>query len=266
VQGGRSPTLQLVDWSLRTCGRRGHITYAPTEQALRERLHVVTAVGEAWRCLRCGDFVIGAPHGDGPAEDAPTVLRGRALRDAFVLRLLAAERFLRGLIIGAGSYAVLRYSHSENSLRALFEKDLPSAKPLANAFGYNLDNSSVVREIRKLLLIKPSTLHLIAILLAVYAGIELCEAVGLWLLKRWGEYFAAVATGIFLPYEIYDIVNKVTAIRIGTFIVNVAAVVYLVWTKRLFGIRGGYAAYEAMRHEESLLEVEEAARPEAEAS
>ncbi len=27
----RSPTLQLVDWSLRTCGRRGHITYAPTE-------------------------------------------------------------------------------------------------------------------------------------------------------------------------------------------------------------------------------------------
>jgi uncharacterized membrane protein (DUF2068 family) len=95
--------------------------------------------------------------------------------------------------------------------------------------------------------------------LAVYAAIELCEAVGLWLLKRWGEYFAAVATGIFLPYEIYDIVDKVTAVRIGAFIINVAAVVYLLWTKRLFGIRGGYAAYEAQRHEESLLEVEEAA-------
>ena len=253
-----------MDWSLRTCGRRGHITYAPDEAALRARLHVETPVGEAWRCLRCGDFVIGEPAGDGPAGDAPTVLRGRALRDAFVLRFLAVERLIRGIVIGLGSYAVLRYSHSENSLRALFEKDLPAAKPLANAFGYNLDNSSVVREIRKLLLVKPSTLHLIAILLAVYAGIELCEAVGLWLLKRWGEYFAAVATAIFLPYEIYDIVNKVTAIRVGTFIVNVAAVVYLVWTKRLFGVRGGYAAYEAMRHEESLLEVEEAARPEVE--
>jgi len=256
----------LVDWSLRTCGRRGHITYAPTEPALREHLHVATPVGEAWRCLRCGDFVVGDPVGDGPAEDAPTVLRGRALRDAFVLRLLAAERFLRGLVIGAGSYAVLRYSHSENSLRALFEKDLPAAKPLANAFGYNLDNSSIVREIRKLLLIKPSTLHLIAILLAVYAGIELIEAIGLWLLKRWGEYFAAVATGIFLPYEIYEMSKKLSALKIGTFTINVAAVVYLLWTKRLFGIRGGYAAYEAMRHEESLLEVEEAARPEAEVS
>lgn len=248
-----------MDWSLRTCGRRGHITYAPTEPTLRVRLHAETPVGEAWRCLRCGDFVVGEPIGDGPAGNAPTVLRGRALRDAFVLRLLAVERLIRGLVIGLGSYAVLRYSHSENSLRTLFEKDLPAAKPLAKAFGYNLDNSSIVREIRKLLLVKPSTLHVIAIVLAIYAAIELGEAVGLWLLKRWGEYFAAVATAIFLPYEIYEITEKITSIRIGAFIINVAAVVYLLWTKRLFGIRGGYAAYEAQRHEESLLEVEEAA-------
>ena len=257
----------LVDWSLRTCGRRGHITYAPTEPALRERLHVETPVGEAWRCLRCGDFVIGDSASETGRRKTP---RPSCAAARCVTRsccgLLAVERFLRGLVIGVGSYAVLRYSHSENSLRALFEKDLPAAKPLANAFGYNLDNSSVVREIRKLLLIKPSTLHLIAILLAVYAAIELCEAVGLWLLKRWGEYFAAVATAIFLPYEIHDIIDKVTALRVGFFTVNVAAVVYLLWTKRLFGIRGGYAAYEAMRHEESLLEVEEAARPEAEVS
>jgi len=139
----------------------------------------------------------------------------------------------------------------------LFERDLPAAKPLADAFGYNLDKSSIVREIRKLLLIKPSTLHLIAILLAVYAVIELIEAIGLWVMKRWGEYFAAVATSIFLPYEIYDIVEKQSILRIGTFLINVAAVVYLVLTKRLFGVRGGRAAWEAERREQSLLEVEE---------
>ena len=32
-------------------------------------------------------------------------------------------------------------------------------------------------------------------------------------------------------------------------------------TKRLFGLRGGKAAYEAERHEANLLEVQEAARP-----
>jgi uncharacterized membrane protein (DUF2068 family) len=247
-----------VDWSLRSCGRKGHVTYAVTEPAqLRALLHAETPVGMAWRCLRCGDFVVGEPRGSGPATEAPTVLRGRALRDAVILRLLAVERLLRGLLIGLGSYAVLRYSHSEDALRALFERDLPAAKPLADAFGYNLDKSSIVREIRKLLLIKPSTLHLIAILLAVYAVIELIEAVGLWLMKRWGEYFAAVATSIFLPYEIYDIVEKQSILRVGTFLVNVAAVAYLVLTKRLFGVRGGRAAWEAERREQSLLEVEE---------
>jgi uncharacterized membrane protein (DUF2068 family) len=249
-----------VDWSLRACGRKGHATFAPSEPELRERLRAQTPVGPAWRCLRCGTFVLGDPAGSGPAQDAPIVLRGRALRDAFVLRLLAVERALRGVAMGLGSWAVLRYAHSENALRTLFEKDLPAARPLANVFGYDLDHSSIVREIRRLLLVKQSTLHLVAAALAVYAVIEIGEAIGLWLLKRWGEYFAAVATAIFLPYELYEIFEKVTAIRVGAFVVNVAAVVYLLLTKRLFGLRGGRAAYEAERHEESLLEVEEAAK------
>ena len=249
-----------MDWSLRTCGRKGHVTYAPSELQLRERLHVQTPVGEAWRCLRCADFVVGEPAGSGPASDAPTVLRGRALRDASILRLLAVERLLRALVIGAAAFAVLRYSHSENALRQLFDKDLPAAKPLADVFGYNLDKSSIVKHIQSLLVVKQSTLHIVAVLLTVYAVIELLESIGLWLLKRWGEYFATVATAIFLPYEIYELTEKLTAIRIGAFVLNVAAVVYLLLTKRLFGLRGGYAAYEARRHQESLLEVEDAAQ------
>ena len=36
----------------------------------------------------------------GPAEDAPLVLRGKALRDAVILRLLAVERLVRGAAAG----------------------------------------------------------------------------------------------------------------------------------------------------------------------
>lgn len=248
-----------MDWSLRACGRKGHITFAPTEPNLREHLTVDTPVGQAWRCLRCGDFVVGSPIAEGPASSAPIVLRGRALRDAFVLRLLAAERFVRALLMGLAAFAVMRYADSENALRQLFDKDLPAAKPLANVFGYDLDKSSVVREIHKLLLVKTSTLHWIAIALAIYAAIELGEAIGLWLLKRWGEYFAAVATAIFLPYEIYELTEKISVIRVGALVINIGAVVYLILTKRLFGARGGFAAFEAQRREVSLLEVEDAA-------
>jgi hypothetical protein len=48
-----------VDWNLRTCGRRGHVTYVPDEPDLRARLIASTPLGEAWRCLRCGDYVLG---------------------------------------------------------------------------------------------------------------------------------------------------------------------------------------------------------------
>src|SRR5262249_20115406 len=80
------------DWNVRHCGWHGHVTWAPTEEDLAARLGAETVQGEAWRCLRCGSYVIGPPQGRGPADRAPIVLRGRALRDAFILRLLAVER------------------------------------------------------------------------------------------------------------------------------------------------------------------------------
>jgi uncharacterized membrane protein (DUF2068 family) len=88
-----------------------------------------------------------------------------------------------------------------------------------------------------------------------YAALELLEAVGLWgLLKRWGEYFAVVATSIFLPWEIHDLAAKgVTLTRGLTFAINVAAVVYLLISKRLFGLRGGRKDYDEQRRGEQLL-------------
>ena len=41
--------------------------------------------------------------------------------------------------------------------------------------------------------------------------------------------------------------------------VNLLLVGYLVWTKRLFGVRGGKQAYEARLRTESFIEVEQAA-------
>lgn len=96
-------------------------------------------------------------------------------------------------------------------------------------------------------------------LLAAYAGVELVEAVGLWTARRWGEYFAVVATSVFLPLEIRELMKGVTITRAGAFVINVAAVVYLLVSKRLFGVRGGRAAYEADRRGQQLLEVERSA-------
>lgn len=253
-----------MDWNLRTCARRGHITYAPDEPDLRQVLHATTPLGEAWRCLRCGNYALGPPHGQGPAENAPLVPRGKVLRDAVILRLLAVERAGRGLLIALGAYGVWRFRSAQAGLRDVFERDLPLVRPLTNQLGIDLDQSTVVRWLRDAFTLRSSTLAWVAVGLAGYAALQLVEGIGLWLLKRWGEYFAAVATSVFLPLEIYELTERITWLRISALIVNLAAVAYLVYTKRLFGLRGGRAAFEAERHEASLLEVETSAhRPHA---
>ena len=248
-----------MDWSLRTCARKGHITYAPAEAELRARLHARTSLGDAWRCLRCGTFVLGEPHGHGPADRAPHVSRGRALRDLFVLRLLALERGIRGVLILGLAYAVLRFRDAQADLRQVFEEDLPAARPLAERLHVDLDDSGVVHTIRSWLNLGTGTLTWIAAGLGGYALLQVVEGVGLWYAKRWAEYLAVVATSVFIPLEVYELVEKVTWLRVGALVFNIAAVIYLLVTKRLFGIRGGGRAYEAERRSESLLEVEQAA-------
>jgi uncharacterized membrane protein (DUF2068 family) len=252
-----------MDWNRRKCARRGHVLYAPDEPQYRDRLRVTTALGEAWRCLRCGDFTLGEPQDSGPAADAPLVPRGKALRSLVIMRLLAVERIFRFLLVGAAAVGVWKFSNSQTAVQQLFEKDLTLFRPIAQHWGYDLDNSSIVQTIRKTFQYKKSTLDIAAAALAVYALIELFEAIGLWLARRWGEYFAVVATSLFLPIEAYELTEHATKFKIGTLVLNVAAVLYLLLAKRLFGVRGGGRAYEAQLHSASLLEVIESAEGEA---
>lgn len=245
-----------MDWNLRTCSRKGHVTYAPDEPEYRAKLEAGTPLGAAWRCLRCGTYVLGEPHGTGPADDAPVLLRGKALRSAFILRALAIERWLRGLVLALLGIAVLKLRSTRVSLQDLFEKDLKALAPFFRQVHFKVSDSSTIDSIQKVLHAKSSTLTGIGIALIAYAALQIAEGIGLWSLKRWGEYVAVVGTSAFIPLEVYEIVDKPTWLKIVVLVINVAAVVYLLLSKRLFGIRGGYRAYEQSLHEVSLLEVE----------
>ena len=242
-------------WELVTCALGGHATYAPDEQELADRLSGKTGLGDVWRCLRCGEFVLGEPHGRGRAEDAPMILRGKALRQAIIIRALAAERLFRAVVIALAAYAVWKFRGARGAIQATLDRDLP----IFRAAGFKVDQLTVVHELEKALAAKPSTLAMLTAMLGVYALLEVVEGVGLWLLKRWGEYFAVIATSVFLPLEIHDLAKGITMTRVVTFTINIAAVIYLVVSKRLFGVRGGRKAYDEERRGEQLLDVERAA-------
>jgi uncharacterized membrane protein (DUF2068 family) len=253
------PLGKNFDWNSRSCGLHGHATYAPTEPALAARLQATTPSGHAWRCLRCGAYVLGAPQGSGPAAAAPIVLRGKALRDTFILRFLALERGIRGLLLLALAYGVWRFNGSHSALKQVFAAYLPTVLAQAEKLGVDLDETGPVRLIQQAFTAKHSTLLLVALAVLAYGLLELVEAIGLWFKKRWGEYVAAVATSLFVPLETYEIIAKVTWVRISALIINLFAIAYLLWTKRLFGFRGGQAAFEAERRNDSLIELEHAA-------
>ncbi len=242
-------------WELVTCALGGHVTYAPDEKSLADRLSGETGLGEVWRCLRCGEFTLGAAHGRGHADHAPMIMRGKALRQAIIIRTLAVERMFRAVIIALAAYAVWKFRGARGAIQATLDRDLP----IFRAAGFKVDQMTIVHELEKALATKPATLTLLVLALAAYALLEVVEGVGLWLLKRWGEYFAVIATSVFLPLEIHDLAKGITMTRVVTFTINVGAVIYLLVSKRLFGLRGGRKAYDDERRGEQLLDVERAA-------
>lgn len=187
------------------------------------------------------------------------MLRGRALREAFILRILAVERWFRAAVLAALAGAVFYFESSQTSLQQLFEHALPRFASAAKSFNYDLSKSPTVSEVQKLLHSRHSTLHLVEGFLIGYALLQMAEGIGLWSLKRWGEYVAVVGTSVFLPLEVYELTKHITALKIVALVVNLVLVVYLVVSKRLFGVRGGGRAAHAKRQEESLLEVEASA-------
>ena len=235
------------------CAVRPHVSYAPTEPAVRARLRAETPAGEAWRCLRCGTFVPGPPAASGPAAAAPRVRRDDELRSALILRAFAVERFLRGILFAFIAYAIWRFKYSRLSVEHAFNREYPEVRSLLHELGYNIDRSGLVGLIRHTFTLDQRTLTWLALGAAAYTVVEFLEAIALWGLRRWGEYFAFVATSAGIPYELYELAAKVTTLRLTAFLINVALLVYLVLSKRLLGVRGGKTAYDARLRSESIM-------------
>jgi uncharacterized membrane protein (DUF2068 family) len=77
-----------------------------------------------------------------------------------------------------------------------------------------------------------------------YAALFGTEGVGLWRERRWAEYLTVIATGSLIPFEIYEIVSRPTAIKVATFVVNVFVVIYLIYRLRRPRVDGAHGAPE----------------------
>src|SRR5215813_8351509 len=241
-----------MDWSLYRCGRIGHVTYAPDEPHLREHMRGETTAIELWQCLRCGSYVSGEPHNSGPAAHAPSIRRGKEIRGDLILRLFAIERGIRFVIFGAVAYGIWRFANSRSIAQAI-NKDIPIVRDFAKQLGFTL-NHALLERIQSLLHVSSSNLRLLALGVTGLSIVSGIEAFALWQAKRWGEYFAMIVTSLGVPFEIYELSKSVTVTKVILFLLNLLLIVYLVYSRRLFGARGGKEAYEAKRRADSVLD------------
>lgn len=61
-----------------------------------------------------------------------------------------------------------------------------------------------------------------------YAGLLLIEGVGLWFEVSWAAYLTVISTSLLLPFEFYEVLQRVSALRIGVLLLNLVIVAYLV--------------------------------------
>jgi uncharacterized membrane protein (DUF2068 family) len=108
-----------------------------------------------------------------------------------------------------------------------------------------------VHELDKLFTLSRGTLIEAGIALLCYAALELTEAFGLWYGKRWAEYLTFIATVILLPFEVYELSERISPLKIIGFLINLAVAIYLIYAKRLFGLRGGGAVEARERERDS---------------
>ena len=74
-------------------------------------------------------------------------------------------------------------------------------------------------------------LWLVAAGCVIYSTIRFIEAYGLWHARAWAEWFAFAAGAVYLPFEIYELVREVTAIRLAILIANLAIVLYMLYLR-----------------------------------
>ena len=75
-------------------------------------------------------------------------------------------------------------------------------------------------------------LWLVACGCVAYSTIRFIEAYGLWNARGWAEWFAFAAGAVYLPFEIYELIRKITTIRIGILLLNLIIVFYMLYLRR----------------------------------
>jgi uncharacterized membrane protein (DUF2068 family) len=136
------------------------------------------------------------------------------------LRPIAVLEATKGLVIMAAGFGLLSFLGKDADE---FAEQLVVRAHLNPAHHYPQIFIQAMAEVTD------SGLWLLAGIAALYSTVRFVEAYGLWNERRWAEWLAALSGGIYIPFEVYEIIRQVTWIRVSALVINVAIVAYMAW-------------------------------------
>jgi uncharacterized membrane protein (DUF2068 family) len=143
--------------------------------------------------------------------------------DNRLVRLIAVFKLLKAILLIAVGMSVLHLLH----------KDVASvAEHWVKMLGLEPGNRYVDRALQRAGDLTPNKIKSLGVVSFIYAGLFLTEGIGLWLVKRWAEWFSVVITTSLVPVEVYEIYRHPSPIKILVLILNIAVVGYLAYRIR----------------------------------
>lgn len=145
-------------------------------------------------------------------------LQGRGL----LLRLIALFKFIKAILLIATGIGAFHFVHTNLT---------QYAENLVRRYHLDPGNHYVTLVLARTTSVTPRRLHELGAVAFIYAALFLLEGIGLWRLKRWGEWLTVIITGSLLPFEIYELCRRPSWAKLVVAIVNAVILWYL--AKRL---------------------------------
>ena len=140
-----------------------------------------------------------------------------------LLRLIALFKLLKAALLIAVGMSAFHLIH----------KDLASVlEHWVRMLGLDPGNRYIDRALQKSANLTPNKIKSFGVVSFIYAGLFLTEGIGLWLVKRWAEWFSVIITTSLVPLEVYEIYRHPSVLKYLVVIINIAAVGYLLYRIR----------------------------------
>ena len=134
------------------------------------------------------------------------------------LIIIAVYKLLQSLLFVAIGVGMLQLLHKD--VGDLFAQlvDYLRFNPESRVINFILDEASRLND---------PLLRRIGTAAFCYAGLDVIQAVGLYLEKVWAEYLTLIITASFLPWEIFEVLHGVTWGRCSLLLINFLIFLYL---------------------------------------